>query len=276
VDALRPRLRAVGQGHEQLGQLGVAVLLEEPRHVVSTSPGARLADDRNSGLEYVREGTSLICAQGSQGTMAERTKTEIRKLSARLSFRATPYDWLEKARALRRASNHLFIRFEEELLAYEEGFEQASSFELVRPDSSVLEMLLGFAIENLLKGLYVSTQKIANPRTLRELGVSRHDLSNIANEVAVKLGEQLSKRDLDILVAVEQTIMWRGRYPSPIDVEKLISSKDSSIFSAVWFRYPDACTLYDRLEALLIPRAPFSIRKGNLGRSGLMPGIADD
>jgi hypothetical protein len=142
--------------------------------------------------------------------MAERTKTEIKKLSARLSFSAAPYDWLKKARALRRASDHLFIRFEEELLAYEEGLD--SSFELVSPDSSALALLLGFAIENLLKGLYVSTQKIANPRRLKELGVSHHGLLDIAHEVAGKLGEQLSTRDLDILAAVEQTIMWRGRY----------------------------------------------------------------
>jgi hypothetical protein len=222
--------------------------------------------------------TSLICAQGSQGTMAERTKTEIRKLSARLSFSATPYDWLEKARALRRASDHLFIRFEEELLAYEEGFEQTSSFELEPPDSSALAMLLGFAIENLLKGLYVSTQKIANPRTLRELGVFRHDLSIIASEVAVKLGEELSKRDFDILAAVEQTIVWRGRYPSPSDVDKLISSKDSSMFSAQMLRYPDGCRLYDRLEALLIPRAPFGKSAwGNLNLVvGRWPSIAED
>jgi hypothetical protein len=101
--------------------------------------------------------------------MAERTKTEIRNLSARLSFRAAPYDWLKKARALRRASDHLFIRFEEELLAYEESLD--SSFELVPPDSSALALLLAFAIENLPKGLYVSTQKIANPRRLKELWV---------------------------------------------------------------------------------------------------------
>ena len=185
--------------------------------------------------------------------MAERTKTEIRKLSARLSFSAAPYDWLEKARALRRASDHLFIRFEEERQVYEEGYFD-SSFELAPPDSA-LALLLGFAIENLLKGLYVSTQKIANPRRLGDLGrVSRHELLDIAKEVAGKLGEQLSTRDLDILAAVEQTIVWRGRYPTPTDVDKLISSNDSSMFSAQMLRYPDGCRLYDRLEALLIPR----------------------
>ena len=209
--------------------------------------------------------------------MAERTKTEIRKLSARLSLRVAPYDWLEKARALRRASDHLFIRFEEEMHVYEEGYFD-SSFELESPDGSALALLLGFAIENLLKGLYVSTLKIANPRTLRELGVFRHDLSIIAKEVAGKLGEQLSTRDLDILAAVEQTIGWRGRYPSPTDADKLISSNDSSPFPAQMLRYRDGCRLYDRLEALLIPRAPFGKpARSNLNLVvGLWPSIAED
>lgn len=215
--------------------------------------------------------------------MVERTKAEIKNLSARLSLKFTPWDWLEKARALRHASNHLLISFEEEQLAYEENFERTSSFELEIPDASVLMMLLGFAIENLLKGLYVSTLKIAKPpRTLRELGIHGHGLAEIANSVEVALGEKFSKRELDILAAVEQTIVWHGRYPSPVGADKLISTGRHTLFSTPMFRYPDdhfdACTIYDRLESLLIPRAPFSIQKmmlGNHARVGRMPSDAD-
>ena len=46
VDAGRPRPGAVGERLEQIGQLGVAVLFHEPRHVVGPAPAARLADDR--------------------------------------------------------------------------------------------------------------------------------------------------------------------------------------------------------------------------------------
>lgn len=216
--------------------------------------------------------------------MAKRTKAEIKNLSARLPLKSTPLDWLEKARALRHASNHLLIHFEEEQLAYEEKFERTLAFELEPPDASVLMMLLGFAIENLLKGLYVSTLKIAKPpRTLRELGVSGHCLAVIANKLEVALGETFSQRELDILAAVEQTILWYGRYPSPVDADKLISTSDHTLFSMPMFRYPkdhfDACAMCDRLESLLIPRAPFSIQKkmlDNQVRVGRMPGDADD
>jgi hypothetical protein len=40
-------------GHEQLGQLGVAVLLDKPRHTVAPVPIARLADNRERRREDI-------------------------------------------------------------------------------------------------------------------------------------------------------------------------------------------------------------------------------
>jgi len=210
--------------------------------------------------------------------MAERTKEEIRKLSAPLSLSLTPWDWLKKAQLLRNASNQLFVRFENDRLAHDERFERELSFDLDAPDDSVLMMLFGFAIENLLKGLYVSTLKNAKrPRTLNELGVSRHGLAVIAKKVEAALGEQFSESEIKLLTDLEQTIVWRGRYPSPVDADRLISTSSDTLFSAPSFQYPEhhfaASKLYDRLEALLIPRAPFSVRKILLGKTylGRMP-----
>jgi hypothetical protein len=204
--------------------------------------------------------------------MEERTKEEIKKLSAPLSLNLTPWDWLKKAQLLRDASNQLFVRFEKDRLAYDERFEQNPSFDLVSPDDSVFIMLFGFAIENLLKGLYVGTLKNAKrPRTLNELGVSRHGLAVIAKQVEAALGEQFSESEMKLLTDLEQTIVWRGRYPSPVDADSLISTSSDTLFSAPSFRYPEhhfaASKLYDRLEALLIPRAPFSVRKTLLGKA---------
>ena len=210
--------------------------------------------------------------------MAERTKEEIRKLSAPLSLSLTPWDWLKKAQLLRDASNQIFVRFENDQLAHDERFERELSFDLDAPDDSVLMMLFGFAIENLLKGLYVSTLKNAKrPRTLDELGVSRHGLAVIAKKVEAALGEQFSESEIKLLTDLEQTIVWRGRYPSPVDADRLISTSSDTLFSAPSFQYPEhhfaASKLYDRLEALLISRAPFSVRKILLGKTylGRMP-----
>ena len=53
VDAGRARLLAVGQRLQQVGQLRVAVLLEEPRHTVAPVPIARLADNRERRREDI-------------------------------------------------------------------------------------------------------------------------------------------------------------------------------------------------------------------------------
>jgi hypothetical protein len=104
----------------------------------------------------------------------------------------------------------------------------------------------------------------------------------IANKIKDALNEPFSQRELDILTAIERSIVWCGRYPSPIDADKLISPSADSLFSMPFFRYPadhfDAYKLCDRLESLLNPRAPFSTRRTMLGNKvhiGLMPGEAD-
>ena len=54
VDARGPRLRAIRQGHEQLSQLGVAVLRHQPLDIVLPAPSARLTDDRQRRPANVR------------------------------------------------------------------------------------------------------------------------------------------------------------------------------------------------------------------------------
>jgi hypothetical protein len=51
----RARLRAIGQRLQQIGQLGVAMLFHEPRHVVGAVPTARLADDCELRRPEVRQ-----------------------------------------------------------------------------------------------------------------------------------------------------------------------------------------------------------------------------
>jgi hypothetical protein len=51
----RARLGAVGQRLKQIGQLGVAMLFHEPRHIVGPATAARLANDRRRGLSNVAE-----------------------------------------------------------------------------------------------------------------------------------------------------------------------------------------------------------------------------
>ena len=63
MDAGRARLRAVGERLKQIGQLGVAMLLNEPRHVIGPAPAARLAYDRQSTLSDVGQGDRAVTRQ---------------------------------------------------------------------------------------------------------------------------------------------------------------------------------------------------------------------
>lgn len=199
--------------------------------------------------------------------MPKGAKGQIRNHSTRFSLNLTPWDWLKKARTLRRAFNHLFIQFEGDKLSFDETFERNPSFDLQSPDDTVLMMILAFAIENLLKGLYVSTLKhVKRPNTLKELGLSQHKLVIIADKVGTDIGENFSENEVTLLAGLEQLILWRGRYPSPVDAEKAMAA-----FFAPSFRHPeyhfDACKLYDRLESLLTPRAPFSVQNKLFGKT---------
>ena len=60
VDAGRARLGAIGECHQQVGQLGVAMLLEELCHGVATAPGARAADDRQRRPANIRQSKRAI------------------------------------------------------------------------------------------------------------------------------------------------------------------------------------------------------------------------
>ena len=60
VDTGRARFWAVGQGHQQVGQLCVAMLLKELCHGVATAPGARAADDRQRRPANIRQSKRAI------------------------------------------------------------------------------------------------------------------------------------------------------------------------------------------------------------------------
>jgi hypothetical protein len=210
--------------------------------------------------------------------MTQRSQDEIRRMGERLSLNATPWDWLMKARALKRSHDLLFIRFEDDWAKYSEAFERDPSAELDMPDDSVFLMLLGFGIENFLKGISVSLLSNSHhQKTLKELNLFDHNLADRAKVVGASLDTRFSDDELDLLASLQEAIIWWGRYPSPTNSTKLISPDEGRLFSAPDIKYPEhfrVCQLFDRLEVLLDNRAPFVLKETGFGRikRGLMPG----
>jgi hypothetical protein len=79
-------------------------------------------------------------------------------------------------------------------------------------------MLIGFAIENHLKGVLLSQLLKAGSRTLKELKgkvASSHDLSKLATDVGLVLSEEQSMS----LRLLTEMVLWGGRYPRPKDAK---------------------------------------------------------
>jgi hypothetical protein len=67
------RFPAVRERHEEVGQLRVAMLLDEPRDVVAPASAARLAHERQGRLTDVGQGDRAVPRHGFEPT---RTKPE--------------------------------------------------------------------------------------------------------------------------------------------------------------------------------------------------------
>ncbi len=192
--------------------------------------------------------------------MAKRAGKVPDHLRSKISLRVHPRDWLAKARQLKKAADLLFIKFDDEQVKFGEEFERDSSADL--PDDGVVTMLLGLAVENLLKGLHVSAlDTVENIKDLSELRFpgQRHELEPIAQALKDKLPIEFSQDDFELLHVLEHVILWDGRYPSPRTIDDLIPTHETGLFKKFYFNYPDdhfaALKLYDRLEAILHKQA---------------------
>jgi hypothetical protein len=82
----------------------------------------------------------------------------------------------------------------------------------------VCMLLFGCAFENLLKGAFVrqltrgqKENRILKPKLPKQL--KTHDVLSLAE----KLGLDLNRLEINLLKRLTETIVWRGRYPIPIE-----------------------------------------------------------
>jgi hypothetical protein len=120
---------------------------------------------------------------------------------------------------------------------------------------SVLEptalMLGGYAIENLLKALFVADHVAQNGSVVMskravEFVVKSHDLHMLVTRTKLRT----NKSDRDILKQLQKFVLWGGRYPIPLEADGyfLPAFFDRAIGSApLWIRY---VALYRKLYHL--------------------------
>lgn len=75
-------------------------------------------------------------------------------------------------------------------------------------------LLLGYAIENLLKGLILQAGKAMIEQGEKQPGeITGHDLGKLAESA----GEHPSAKEAELLARLTTYTVWRGKYPVPID-----------------------------------------------------------
>jgi hypothetical protein len=80
---------------------------------------------------------------------------------------------------------------------------------------------------------------------------------------------KFEEAELQVLEPLQESVLWRGRYPAPRSVKDRISKDQKALLVRTEFAYPDsqnaAISLYEKLEVTLTPRAPFEMQESLFG-----------
>ena len=72
-------------------------------------------------------------------------------------------------------------------------------------------MLLGFAIENLLKGLLISAKpNMPRPRKLTDAIVANHRLTDLVKSLPPDIRPKLTADETSLLGELYEMVVWRG------------------------------------------------------------------
>jgi hypothetical protein len=166
------------------------------------------------------------------------------------SAASDPRQWLSYARSLKYTSNLLKPVFiEEHKTPRPRG--QKNYFPITV--SPIYLMIVGFAVENYLKGIYV----ISNPDIIENdklVKLNRHDILKLLYELKF----EISKEEIYLVERLEEFVLWAGRYPIPAKFERLIPKKhrEGTKFDFIVYSLPTdveiAQKLLERLEERLM------------------------
>jgi len=158
---------------------------------------------------------------------------------------AEPYLWIRKAREVRRAADHIWAQFEEDLRAFSSGQDSPEPF-----SGDVALMLYGFTVENLLKAGIAHRGNAAKANGNFKL--NSHELEDLAIQLAIPL----SPEECELLERLETFIKWAGRYPIPLHSDalyprKLVDGSHSVMYGVSTLDKKAIITLLQKIEEAL-------------------------
>ena len=104
-------------------------------------------------------------------------------------------------------------------------------------------LMSGFAIENLVKGLIIAPREgVANSGRL-DKKIAIHDLFKLFGRAKI----MISNSEQDLVKALNEAVLWKGRYGTPKDISKLLGCSPFNAFG-ISIRHPrDVMDLFQRV-----------------------------
>jgi len=167
------------------------------------------------------------------------------------SFFRSASAWIEKGKGLLIAAGII----NKELLSVSKKYSQSIPEELIIKFSGLidsLQLLLGFAIENAIKG-----NIIANKPDFKDISELNEFMFNdlgghgIINMVKSNIGS-INSAEYDLLTRLQESIIWAGRYNSP----KILKTKKNKKLNNIKSTHPEfnendfkiCLQLFDKIE----------------------------
>ena len=126
-----------------------------------------------------------------------------------------PSSWLYTAESLMRAARSLLPSMEADARKLADPT-VVNGFEI--PVTPVYMLLVGLAIENLAKGIYVAR----HPSVCSSDNLPRELTTHKAIELLESLDVGLSQAEIGLLERIETFVLWAGRYPIPLKLDDLL------------------------------------------------------
>lgn len=170
-----------------------------------------------------------------------------------------PNAWYASVELLTQAAKR--VRYNARPLTMPEGDEGMFAI------NGVYAMLLGYAIECALKGLWVKGGKTIakDGKLLRIRGVGNHQVGQLARKVQEVIELRIEDVELDVLDRISAFVRFAGRYPIPITAEEMKAQR----VPAGGTQVPGFFTAEDfRVAELLLNRFTTSLRRPWLRGNG--------
>jgi hypothetical protein len=146
-------------------------------------------------------------------------------------------------------------------IAYSEGNDSGvAEIEARAPNYPAAQLLYAYALENLLKGIWIAKDPSLISRKRLNRKLSSHDLIELAQQADFKLHVQ----EIQVAQALSKLSIWAGRYPVTLLEAEFASTPNADELLDYGSRHPIVKAVYARGHAeltALLPK-PISNRHG--------------